>query len=637
MQELPKAGPPIAAGDIVDARSRRWRVIDCEGGGPFRLLHLAALSGPPAQRALIDPIDRVTRAGSSRRLRRVGRRAWMHALAGYAARAAPADLPASAARAPADLLAFQLEPLLAMTGGTAARLLIADEVGLGKTVQAALIARECLARSPSAAVLIVVPAGLREQWHAELRDRADLDCTLVDAERLAATAAALPPDVPPWRLLQRAIVSIDFVKQPDVVRGLRSARWDLAIFDEAHLLAPGTDRHAAADAIACRSLRTVLLSATPHDGDEDRFRALCDLGRLEAGEPLALFRRTRAAGLARGHAAVRSRRIWIRLSDEETRLHELLARYAARIWRASKAGGAARLALSVIMKRAASSPWSAARSLRRRQQLLAAEPAAERQPALFDDEGLDGDLEPDALLGAPALPLHQERAWLNVLIGAADRAVRVERKIAALARFLRRIREPAIVFTEYRDTLSRLAAALTPGCGAIVLHGGLAPDARRQAIRAFQSGPARLLLATDAASQGLNLHQRCRIVFHAELPWNPLRLDQRNGRVDRLGQTRAVHAIELGGLGSIEERIAARLDERRRRIAGALGQVSADAHREDDPALLADVRVTKAARPSSDLRRVGPRTLIWHPCSTRCRPGACTLVPCSTPGTRSGT
>src|SRR5262249_55469017 len=139
-----------------------------------------------------------------------------------------------------------------------------------------------------------------------------------------------------------------------------------------------------------------------------------------------------------------------------------------------------------------------------------------------------------------------------------------ESKVRVIQRLLTRVAEPVVIFTEYRDTLLGLRAALE--APVTLLHGGLTRDERRLALAEFASGRARVLLATDAAGEGLNLHHRCRLVINLELPWNPVRLEQRIGRVDRIGQTRTVHACHLIAKGTGEARVLERL---RTRIARA--------------------------------------------------------------------
>jgi hypothetical protein len=227
--------------------------------------------------------------------------------------------------------------------------------------------------------------------------------------------------------------------------------------------------------------------------------------------------------------------------------------------------------MAVLTRRACSSAGSLARSVERRLALLQDAPRDDTQlPLPFADVSTD-DEEPGAFLGSPGLhDAAEERARLQEILELARVASAGESKLAFLRRLMRRMPEPAIIFTEYRDTLARLAAALA-GIDAVELHGGLVARERRDALASFTSGSARLLLATDAASEGLNLHHRCRLVINLELPWTPVRLDQRAGRVDRIGQLRRVHAIRLVAAGTCEESVLARLAVRVDRMRDALG------------------------------------------------------------------
>ena len=206
--------------------------------------------------------------------------------------------------------------------------------------------------------------------------------------------------------------------------------------------------------------------------------------------------------------------------------------------------------------------------------LLTAGPEAstEQQLALplGDEEPLE-DEELASILGAPGLAdAARERHWLAAIVEAADQAAHDESKLRLVARLLRRMQEPAIVFTEYRDTLERLRKALSgTGRHITVLHGGMTATERSAAQQGFNSSGS-LLLATDAASEGLNLHHRCRTVIHFELPWSPSRLEQRTGRVDRIGQARVVHEIMLVANATAERLVLAPLARRAARAHTAL-------------------------------------------------------------------
>ena len=228
---------------------------------------------------------------------------------------------------------------------------------------------------------------------------------------------------------------------------------------------------------------------------------------------------------------------------------------------------------TVLTKRALSSAAALALSTNRRLDALAgvpADPLAQRALPFDAPIDIDDDLADAApLLASPAFDqAGDERVALDRILAAATHASPHERKVAALRRLLRRVREPLIVFTEYRDTLMRLEAdeSVRRLRRPVLLHGGLSRHERRLAVQAFTSGRADLLLATDAGSEGLNLQRNCRLVVNLELPWNPVRLEQRIGRVDRLGQTRTVHAIHLYAARTPESRVLAGLVRRVERI-----------------------------------------------------------------------
>jgi hypothetical protein len=235
--------------------------------------------------------------------------------------------------------------------------------------------------------------------------------------------------------------------------------------------------------------------------------------------------------------------------------------YVRQVWKQPDAStSGAQLAMTVLLRRACSSAASLARSVTRR--VLSTEASGLSvtlpQPLLPLGDAAEDD-EPNSLLTAQGLEdVEQERRYLKRIQELAIAASRQESKQDALARLLRRTREPALVFTEYRDTLVQLADGLK-GLAIVTLHGELTASERAESLERFARGDAHVLIATDAASEGLNLHQRCRLVVNLELPWSPLRLEQRIGRVDRLGQRRRVHALQFIAARTEEENTVAKL------------------------------------------------------------------------------
>jgi superfamily II DNA or RNA helicase len=578
----------LHAGQRVMARDEPWRVIAFKAWNDCAEVELAgaAASNDGLAIVLLLPFDRVERIGGNRpsagnaaadaAVRRSSRRAWMRAVAGAAYASRLADGLQAAHRAAIDLLPWQLEPAMALASGAASRILIADAVGSGKTVQALAALAELQARGEAERVLVVTPAGLRDQWAGELASRFQQTCLVADAAFLAGAALELPPDVNPWSLPGVYVVSLDFLKRREVMHGIEGLWWDLVVADEAHLAAPGTDRGKALDRAAARAARVILLTATPYAFDREGFAALTATGRdsRPAGDDdFILFRRSRAS-LAIEVPLRRTRLLRIRLTPQERRLHRLLERYTFRVWCAN-ASPAARLAMIVLRKRALSSAWAAARTIERRLALLEQpDDSTVRQIALpfdLDQEGeasADDTLD-DVVIGAPGLSDSKaERDLLANLAAAAAACAGRESKLRSLKRLLRRTNEAAIVFTEYRDTLEHLAAELSTRPHAL-LHGGLSRDERRAACSALNDKAVSLLLATDAAGEGLNLHVACRWVINFELPWNPARLEQRAGRVDRYGQRRRPHVVHFAARDTAESLVLARLEARMRRARQA--------------------------------------------------------------------
>ena len=560
----------------VRVRGARWRVLDVRTYEDCELVTVTGVAPPyiGVERRFLAPFDVIQAIDRRSRPRVVRAEHWRNACRHLLADNRPPAGLAAALHARIDLLPHQLEPALAILRGLGSRLLLADEVGLGKTIQAGLVCAELLVRGAIDRVLVLTPAGLRGQWRDEFLKRFSIHATTVDAPALRTAAATLPVGLNPWSTHPIAIASIDYVKRPEVLPAVAACWWDLVIVDEAHGVGADSDRYLAVNMLAAGATYVLLLTATPHSGDRRAFASLCGLGSLDA-DPLLIFRRRRNA--------VRigvPRRVHItaaRLSADERRMHRSLADYTAAVRAGRRAlHDAFWLALSVLHKRALSSAWSLAQSIDRRLVSLLAVGANRSGAQLMLPLG-DPDGERSSDDEAPAWPADlgladadHERRLLTELSAHARTAARHEAKLAMLRRLLRRVRESAVVFTEYRDTLLHISRVLDLPC--VVLHGGLTARERAAALAAFASEPRTVLLTTDAAGEGLNLHQRCRLVVNVELPWNPMRLEQRIGRVDRIGQQRTVHAFHLIATGTGEPRILQRLTQR---IAAAQAEIGA--------------------------------------------------------------
>jgi superfamily II DNA or RNA helicase len=577
------ASPP-AVGDIVWIRQERWRIDRLRRAREVAILDVVSRGRASGARTFLTPFDRPLVERGDGRVRRVRWRQARARLAGLAARAHGFRTPVAAVDAAVDLLPFQLEPALAFADG-ARRVLLADDVGLGKTIQAGLVIAELRRRNPRAWVLVVVPASIRDQWAGELSQRFATDTLTADAESLSRLAEAIPRGSSVW-CPGVWIASPDYLKQPHVFTAVPIRRWDLVVIDEAHDSAGDSERHAACHAIARRSRRVLLLTATPHNGDAAAFDRLCRIGELDervGGDQLITLSRTRASV---GWASTRRVR-WHRVAPGAagSEVLDALMTFERAVLRAAGAErrSAALLLLAVLRKRALSTNAALAVSLHRRSAWLDGIPMETQDwsQATFDfGDGADEfrDDEAAALSADIGLTRNHERAWIRRLTQLAERAglgpqgpSSEDAKLARVAALIRRAREPVVVFTEFRHSLEAVCRVLTPVTSVTALHGGLGPRERRRALERFLGGDARVLVATDVAGQGLNLQTRARWVINLELPWNPARLEQRAGRVDRIGQSRPVHVTMLLSRHPAESAVLARMAARALRAREAIG------------------------------------------------------------------
>ena len=558
----------LVPGEVVWIRRRRWLVERSRRYG--EVTHVDVLSDR-GRATFLSPFDRVTTPPRRLRWREVSAANAVRRLASLLSSTTSARAPASAVDADVRLWPFQLEPVLAWLHGVR-RILIADEVGLGKTIQAGLVVAEACRRRSGARVIVVVPASLAPPWADELARRFAIPAMLADARELERLACESGRGANVWQRRVVWIASIDFLKQAHIRAALPHDPWDLVVFDEAHALCGDSQRYEAATAIASRARALLLLTATPHDGDARRFDRLLALGAIPHDQQnLVAFRRTRVSlGLPR------TRRIrWLAIppTGQEREVLDTLALYeqaairATRLASVSEVPDAVMLLLSVFRKRALSSMHALDVSLRRRLAWIdrassGVQPDWE-QIDLFEVDSDELSRDDARILTANiGLDPTHERLWLCRLIRLAGAATGEESKLTALRTLLRRTTEPVVVFTEFRHTLEMLQQELHAVRTMTILHGGQPAAEQQESLRTFLDGGATLLLATDVASQGLNLQQRARWVIGFDVPWNPARLEQRVGRVDRLGQMLTVHATILVRRHSAEAALLARVEQR---------------------------------------------------------------------------
>lgn len=518
--------------------------------------------------------------------------------------------PVALARGTLEPLPHQLSVLDRALSGDPVRLLLADEVGLGKTIEAGLIYTELKARRRVERVVVVAPKGVQLQWVAEMRDRFGEEFALVGP-------AGIPVDagIDPWATFDRVVCSIDSVKPISYRQGvdpaeidrrnserferLVEAEWDLVIIDEAHHAAgatPGVARHELAVALSRRTRHLLLLSATPHSGKSDAFARLLSLIEPRFLDSIPLTRATVAPHLVRTEkrAAVDqlNRALFQpRATSLETvpygtraverRLYEAVTDYVRSGYEAAvRQGGGAVLLLLLMQRLASSSTAAIADALERRLAALSFGDQLRFFPEGAEAWGdLTGEEQVAALERAKGAAWGNERAEVEILIDLARRAVSEgpDAKARYLLDLARRVQreegEPSlklVVFTQFVATQDMLLDLLeSAGIAAVSINGGLDLEERRIAQEEFRTN-ARVLVSTDAGGEGINL-QFAHIVVNYDLPWNPMRVEQRIGRVDRIGQRMPVRAFNLVLENSIDERVLRIFDAKLATILAQLG------------------------------------------------------------------
>lgn len=510
---------------------------------------------------------------------------------------------------------YQLVPVSRLLTGSHRNLLIADDVGLGKTIEAGLCILELAARGVGQRVLLVVPPGLIDQWIEEMSRRFGLVFKgIADSASLDQAQTDLAEGLSPWSFHDRIITSTEYLKRPGVFSAALRRPWDIIVVDEAHYLAesgspanPYSTRRTRLGSELRKATRSLLLlTATPHNGYRHSFRSLLELveptdaalegdatsvrGRVGRSMVRRLKRQITRAGPDGSRTPAFVRRAPVeRLdvhcdSEDERAVFRLVAEYCGRTAQAAADSDQRDLvsfAMQIVKKRMLSSRLALRRTIENRLDALRSV-SDEPEPTRAEIRELEADLplpeeQAERLssrvirtsVSRDARRRNAEKRQLREIQHLLDRmADRPDPKITRLVAHLQTQvleipDEKAIVFTEYRDTLDALREALaqdlTFQARVAELPGGLTARQRRDRIAAFAAPGCRVLLATDAASEGLNLQHHCRRLYHVELPWNPNRLEQRNGRIDRYGQTRTPHIGYLFYADSPEDRVLDRL------------------------------------------------------------------------------
>lgn len=559
----------FSPGDLVHARGREWVTLPAPRQG---VLALRPLSGNENDIVVLDPSLEISSVEAARFDLPEDARSTVQAKAALLADALRLTLRRgagpfrSAAQLAFEPRTYQLVPLLMALRLQVPRLLIADDVGIGKTIEAGLILREFIDRGEVDAFSVLCPPHLVDQWLVELKDRFGIDGVPVTS----GTAARLERNLPLAQTLFDAypytVVSLDYIKAEKRREGFARACPDFVIVDEAHACV-GTHKGKQQRFELLQGLakdperRIIMLTATPHSGDEEAFARLLslidqDFGTLDFDsaryrERLARhFVQRRRVDLVEGDwdenrsfPKHETTEYSYRLSPEHLAFQEAVLDYCLTV--VSKAGEQRkdqRLAFwgtLALMRCVGSSPAAALSALRNR----AANEADRLEPQIYDEDGDDEDavdIEPStAFADDPALRALIDQA--GELVTAKD--PKLDALVGALKPLIKSGSNP-VVFCRYLATAEHVKSGLRRAFPKLIIEsvtGELTPGERRDrvaemALEDKEEGAQRILVATDCLSEGINLQQLFDTVVHYDLSWNPTRHQQREGRVDRFGQ-----------------------------------------------------------------------------------------------------
>ncbi|MHB8115595.1 MAG: DEAD/DEAH box helicase [Acidithiobacillus ferrivorans] len=528
-------------------------------------------------------------------------------------------------------LPHQIHALSRAISGDRVRYLLADEVGLGKTIEAGLVMRELKLRGLVRRTLVVSPKGIATQWVAEMQTHFNEQFQLVLGDDVS-TLQRLAPNLDKsadqrgsvWSMFDQVIVSLDSVKPMDKRRGwtaervaeynrsrfedLITAGWDLVVVDEAHRLGGSTDqvaRYKLGKGLAEAAPYVLLLSATPHQGKTDAFHRLMNLLDDDAFPDMDSVSRDRVAPYviriekrkaidADGKPLFKPRRTQMAPVAWESRhhlqqlLYEAVTDYVREGYNQALREKKRHIGfLMILMQRLVVSSTRAIRTTLERR--LAALKDGEQQASLRlaelengaegsespDDEiaelyDMDGQELLDELLKSHVSALQSEGSHVETLLDAAVRCEQAgpDAKAEALIEWIYKLQaeenEPdlkVLIFTEFVPTQQMLKEFLEArGVSVVTLNGSMDMEERGAAQDAFRRSH-RVLVSTDAGGEGLNL-QFAHVIINYDIPWNPMRLEQRIGRVDRIGQPKTVQAINFVFENSVEFRVREVLEQK---------------------------------------------------------------------------
>jgi superfamily II DNA/RNA helicase len=519
-------------------------------------------------------------------------------------------------------LPHQLHALSRAMSGDRVRFLLADEVGLGKTIEAGLIMRELKLRGLVERILVIAPAGLVTQWVAEMRTHFTEEFQLVVPGEMSSLRRLHGVDEGDnlWRRWNQVVCPMDSVKPMDRRKGwsfrevqaynrerfvdMIAAGWDLIVIDEAHRMGGNSEqvaRYKLGEALSEASPYLLLLSATPHQGKTDGFRRLMtfldknefigeDAMNREKVAPYVIRTEKRVAIDADGNPLFKPRFTqlhcieWGDSHAEQRALYDAVTEYVREGYNQAMAEKNTAVGfLMILMQRLVTSSTRAIRvAMERRLEVLT---LPKEQLGLFPEDigaewaELDSQEQLEEVLKTRLKALKNERQEVELLLSAARRCeargpdIKAKGLLEKIQELQREENDPdlkVLIFTEFVPTQEMLAEFLEArGYSTVSLNGSLGMDERQNVQQAFRE-KAQVLISTDAGGEGLNL-QFCHVIVNFDLPWNPMKLEQRIGRVDRIGQSKVVRAINFALDGTVELRVREVLEEKLATILAEFG------------------------------------------------------------------
>lgn len=486
--------------------------------------------------------------------------------------------------------------------------LIADDVGLGKTIEVGMLLAALRQRNILRRILLVTPAGLTKQWQDELRHKFGMGDFVIYGEDFTVNESHH------WKLYDHVIGSIDRFKNEDNLTSLMMAEpWDLIVFDEAHRLSrrqygmklDASQRFHLAAMLRKKSDSFLLLSATPHQGFQDKFQALLELLRPEWKR---FIKKMEISPEFLKHMVIRNNKadvtdaqgnfifkgkststIQVNVGPETNAFDRALQKYLRQGYQAGQAlgrkGNAIGFVMTIYRKLAASSAAAIYMALlRRRQRLLRGDGVSLDEvdlDAVILDERYQGEYEESfELFGREFFT--GELPLLDDLIERAKKILEHDRKLETFLETLlpslleNETGRKVLIFTEYRSTQDYLSKALANkfGEGTVALiHGSLNHHQRREAIAQFEE-TGKFLVSTEAGGEGINLQRNCHVMVNYDLPWNPMRLVQRIGRLYRYGQKKKVLVFNVLAAQTLDEQILGLMYERIQQVVRDMATVA---------------------------------------------------------------